>query len=389
MRALFVLRKELREIGRDRRSLFSGLFYGVWGPMVMGMALLALARDRADIGTMPLVVDTPARAPALIAFLESRDIAVSAAPGDLEAAVRNRHTPIALAIDDRYEPTFVRAPPARFTLLYDATWGESARRAARMRTVLAEYSRGVGDTRLVLRGVAPSAIAAVRVIERDFSTAAARAAGVLATMPIFILLAAFVGGTSVAADLTAGERERGSLESLLLHPVDRLSLVLGKWLAVSAVAVVTVGVTVVTSQAVLRHPRLQNIDVPIGLPAQDAAAIVLLLAPLALFAAAVQLLIALFARTYKEAQTQLSFLIFAPMIPGFLFAFGTLQPAPWMRLTPMLGQHVFITDLVRGEAAATLPVAGLTMVTLAAAAVAVCAIALLLGRESILRRHGG
>jgi len=139
----------------------------------------------------------------------------------------------------------------------------------------------------------------------------------------------------------------------------------------------------------LRHPRLQNIDVPIGLPAPDAAAIVLLLAPLALFAAAVQLLIAVFARTYKEAQTQLSFLIFAPMIPGFLFAFGTLQPAPWMRLTPMLGQHVFIMAIVRGEAAATLPVAGLTMVTLAAAAVAVCAIAMLLGRESILRRHGG
>ena len=104
MRALFVLRKELREIVRDRRSLFSGLFYGVWGPMVMGIALLALARDRGDIGTMPLVVDTPARAPALIAFLESRDIAVSAAPGDLEAAVRNRRAPIALTIDDRYEP---------------------------------------------------------------------------------------------------------------------------------------------------------------------------------------------------------------------------------------------------------------------------------------------
>lgn len=389
MRALFVLRKELREIVRDRRSLLSGLFYGIWGPMVMGIALLALARDRADLGTMPLVVDTPSRAPALIAFLESRDIAVSAAPGDLEAAVRNRHTPIALRIDDRYEHNFVSARAAKVTLLYDATWGESARRAARMRTVLAEYSRGVGDTRLVLRGVAPSAIAAVRVVERDFSTAAARAAGVLATMPIFILLAAFVGGTSVAADLTAGERERGSLESLLLHPVDRRSLVLGKWLAVAAAAIVTVGVTVMMSQVVLRHPRLQNIDLPIGLPMQDALAIVLLLAPLALFAAAVQLLVALFARTYKEAQTQLSFLIFAPMIPGFLFAFGSLQAAPWMRLTPMLGQHIVIMDIVRGEAAARLPVAGLTMVTVAAAALAVCAIAMLLGRESILRRHGG
>ena len=319
---------------RDRRSLFSGLFYGVWGPMVMGMALAGAGprprRHRHDA----LVVDTPARAPALVAFLESRDIAVAPRRGDLEAAVRNRRTPVALVDRRSLRGTSSQRRPAKVTLLHDATWAESSRRAAQLRTVLADYSRGVGDTRLVLRGVAPSAIAAVRVIERDFSTAAERAAGVLATMPIFILLAAFMGGMSVAADLTAGERERGSLESLLLHPVDRLSLVTGKWLAVSAVAVVTVGVTVTMSQAVLHHPRLQNIDLPIGLPPQDAVAIFLLLAPLALFAAAVQLLIAFFARTYKEAQTQLSLLIFAPMIPGFLFAFGTLQPAPWMGFAP-------------------------------------------------------
>ena len=59
-------------------------------------------------------------------------------------------------------------------------------------------------------------------------------------MPIFVLLAAFIGGMSVAADVTAGERERGSLESLLLHPVSRLAIAGGKWLAVSAVAVATV-----------------------------------------------------------------------------------------------------------------------------------------------------
>jgi sodium transport system permease protein len=388
MRALAVFRKELRETIRDRRSLFSGLFYGVWGPMVMGIALLALARDRADIGTMPLVVEGPSRAPALVAFLASRDIDVIDGDADLAAAIRDRRTPIALSIDEGYGADFLNQRTARVTLLFDGTWSESARRAARMRTVLTEYSRGIADTRLVLRGVAPAAITPVRVLERDFSTAAGRAAGVLATMPIFILLAAFVGGMSVAADLTAGERERGSLESLLLHPVDRLSIVAGKWLAASAVAVATVAVTVMMSQLVLRHPRLLAIDLPIGLPHQDALAIFLLLAPLALCAAALQLLVALFARTYKEAQTQLSLFVFAPMIPGFLFAFGSLQPAPWMRLTPMLGQHVFITDLVRGQALPLIPAAQLTIVTLAVAGLALVAVAALLGRESILRRHG-
>ena len=195
----------------------------------MGIALLALARDRADIGTMPLVVDTPSRAPALIAFLESRDIAVSAAQGDLEAAVRDRHTPIAL-VDRRSLRAELRQRTARPGSHCSTTRRGANRRAAphRMRTVLADYpaasaTRGwcFGASRLPRSPRCASSSATSLPQPRE-------PAGVLATMPIFILLAAFVGGTSVAADLTAGERERGSLESLLLHPVDRLSLVAGQ-----------------------------------------------------------------------------------------------------------------------------------------------------------------
>ena len=63
-----------------------------------------------------------------------------------------------------------------------------------------------------------------------------------------------------------------------------------------------------------------------------------------------QLLIAFQARTYKEAQAKLSMMIFLPMIPGFLFAFGSIAPSAWMGFAPMIGQHMLITDLVRGEA---------------------------------------
>ncbi len=136
--------------------------------------------------------------------------------------------------------------------------------------MLADYSRAVGDTRLVVRGIAPSAIAPLRVIERDYATAADRSGRALATMPIFILLAAFIGGMSVAADVSAGERERGSLESLLLHPVSRASIVTGKWLAISAAAVATVVLALATSYAVMQHPRLQQLDLPIGLGVADA-----------------------------------------------------------------------------------------------------------------------
>ena len=101
----------------------------------------------------------------------------------------------------------------------------------------------------------------------------------------------------------------------------------------------TVAVALAIASAVMQHPRVQSLDLPIGLALADALLMFVVLAPLALFAIALQLLIAFQAQTFKEAQTKLSMMIFVPMIPGFLFAFGTLEPAGWMTFTPMIGQH--------------------------------------------------
>ena len=326
------------------------------------------------------------RAPALVAFLAERDVAVTEASGDLAAAVRERRLPVGLRIRADYPAKFEGSRPAPVELLHDTTWTESARRSAHVRAVLNDYARSVNDTRLVLRGVAPAAVQALRIHDRDFATAGDRAARALATLPIFVLLAAFIGGLGIAADVAAGERERGSLESLLLHPVGGLSIVGGKWLAVALVAMATVVLALLTTVAVMQHPRVQQIDLPIGLSAADTALVLVLLVPLAMFAAAVQLWIAFQAKTYKEAQTKLSTLIFLPMIPGFLFAFGSIEPAPWMTFTPMIGQHVMLTALVRGDTPATIDLAALSVITLVAGAVACVAAARQLGRESILRR---
>ena len=104
---------------------------------------------------------------------------------------------------------------------------------------------------------------------------------------------------------------------------------------------------------VLQHPRLQELDLPIGMTPADALMMFAVLAPLARRRRGGATVIALQAHTFKEAQTKLSMLIFLPMIPGFLFAFGTLQPAPWMAFAPMIGQHMLITTLVRGETLAS------------------------------------
>lgn len=387
MGVMSIARKEWREIVRDRRSLYSGLFYGVWGPLVMGIALLAMARHQGELGPITIGAQGTAQAPSLVSYLASRGVTVHEV-ADGPAAVRAHDVPAALIVDDRYAKRFTEGRPAEVALLFNSTRPESSRYASHVRSMLTDYSRAVGDTRLVVRGIAPGAIAPVRIVDRDFATAAERAGRAFATLPIFVLLAAFVGGMAVAADAGAGERERGSLESLLLHPVSRGSIVAGKWMAVSASALATVALALVVSYAVLRHPRLQQLDLPIALTVNGVFAMAAILLPLVLAAAAVQLLMAFQSRTFKEAQTKLSMLIFVPMIPGFLFAFGTLDPAPWMALAPMIGQHMLVTSLVRGEPIVTANAVAVSVVTVAAAAAAITAAARLLDRETVLRRAG-
>jgi sodium transport system permease protein len=383
---LAVASKELREAVRDRRSLMAALFYAVWGPAVMAIALVALARDRGPETPLSLPVVGGPGAASLVAFLEERSVTVLASPPEAAAHVRARSAPVVLVVDDSYPEDFQSARPARVTMLYDGSWRTSTADASRVRTLLTEYNRRIADSRLILRGISPSAISPVRVLERDLSTSADRAAAVLGTLPIFVLLAAFIGAMGLAADLTAGERERGSLESLLLNPVPAAALVVGKWLVASTLAIVTVLLTLAVCRLVVEHPRIQAIDLPVGLSLDDALTIFLLMIPLALLAPAVQLLIALFARTYKEAQTHLSLLVFLPMLPGFMFAFGSVDEQMWMRWTPMVGQHLMIGDVLRGLSLGQRWAAGLAALTFAATLAALIATARLLGRESLIRR---
>lgn len=386
MRAWSIARKELREAFRDRRSLLSGLFYGIWGPLVMAYAMLVMAQQQADIGAFEVEARGAGHAPSLVGFLATRDITVTDAGRDVAGEVRPLRRSLALIIDEHYEERFQASRRALVTIVHDSTRSESSRKAGRLRAVLEEYSRRVGDTRLVIRGVSPDISAPLRILERDYATLGERAARTLAMVPIFVLLAAFIGGMSMAADVGAGERERGSLESLLLHPVSGAAIAGGKWLAVSLLALLTEAVALTVTFLVLQHPRLQAVDLPIGMTLTEAVQLAALTSPLALAIAAIQLCIGFRAHTFKEAQTQLSMLIFVPMIPGFLFAFGSIRPAAWMGITPLLGHHLAILRLLQGETLSGWQLATLSAITCGLGCVGWMAAARQLGRPEILRR---
>jgi sodium transport system permease protein len=329
----------------------AALLYAVFGPLAAGMALAALAEaDARSRRPLELAMAGRDRAPSLVRYLEERGVRLREVPADPLSAIRGGEVDAAVVIDGDYAADFRRSSPARVRLIFDSSRDESREAEERARALLASYGRAAADLRLQARGVSPALSRPLDVRPVDLGTPTSRAGRALLMLPIYLLLAAFIGGMSVAIDVTAGERERGSLESLLVAPAPRLSLATGKWLAAVALNVVVVAATVAVSFKVVNAGRFQELAVPIGFDASQALSILAYLTPLALLGPAVQMLLAFFAKTYKEAQTYLSLLLFAPMVPGMLLAFGSLEPAPWMERVPVLGQQVLMNELLEGKA---------------------------------------
>jgi sodium transport system permease protein len=382
-KTLAVFVKEALDALRDRRSLTSALIYSLFGPLVMGMALSAVAR-RGTEGTLELTVAGADRAPSLVRYLEQNGVEVRQPSTEVRKAVRAGDLDLALVVPGEYAGDFRASRPARLELVHDGSRSDVRGPVRRVQSLVERYSGQVTAQRLTLRGISPQVAQPVRLAEVDVSTAASRAALALGMLPIFLLMAVFIGAMNVAIDTTAGERERGSLESLLVHAVPRSDLTLGKWMAASAFNLLGVALTVLVSVLVLRWDRLAELDVPLALGTGDALRILALLIPLALFAPALQMLIALFARSFKEAQTYLSLLMFAPTIPGFLFAFQRIDTEPWMHTLPVLAQQVLIGDLLRGKPIDPAAQAAAAVATLAAATVCLFVTARLLRHERIV-----
>lgn len=362
-----VVRKELRDALRDRRSLLSALLYPLLGPLMIFVMFSYIADTHTEDRPLKLAVIGQENAPTLIRYLEGQDVEIEDPPADPMAAVRDGELDVVLEIPADFGEQFRAARPARVRLILDDSSAASKTSIKRTERLLLAYGQGVGALRLLARGVDPSMANAIVIQDVDLATPQKEAASLLGMLPMFVLLAGFIGGMYVATDATAGERERGSLEPLLCNPVSRRTLVVGKWLAATAFAAVSIVLTLIMTLLALTFVSLDELGLVLDLGPVEAAGVLAATVPIALFAAAAQLLIATFARTFKEAQTYLSLMMLVPMVPGMVMSIKPIHSALWMMPIPLFGQQVLLMDVLRGEPTGVLEfaLAGLSAALLA------------------------
>lgn len=352
--------KEFRETMRDRRSLMLLVLFTLMYPVMLGVLLNQQIKraTKSEREGIELAVIGAAQAPNLMAQLKQKNVTVQPVGALSEEAIgellRARKVVALLRITDKFAENYQAMRPARVELWFDSASDNGARQRD-IEEVLNAYSSSVTSARLLAHGVSPATVAPIQLQRYDTGSTAARSAGLIGSILGFLFFPAFICGLSAAVDSTAGERERRSLEVLMSQPARAWELVVGKWFAAGSLAVIGITLELFLAHAILSWLPLEEIGMSWRVTTADLLLVCLVSVPLSLFAAAMQIAVAMNAKSFKEAQSVLSFVLLVPMIPGIAVSMLELKTALWMYAVPMLSNQTLLREIAKGEALGALP----------------------------------
>lgn len=368
--------KEMVSTFRDRRTLVSSIvlplvmipLFLIGLPLTIGRAVGGEQEARQTVGVQGLE-----RAPdALLASLRAdtpRGRGVNLVRvDDATESVRAGEVEAAIAV-----PASVPTSAGGETVPIGIHFKQSSTKAQVVYGKLSEaveaYGRSLVAARLAEAGLPERTLQPVVAQPVNADTPAERASGAFAfIIPMFILQWILVGGQATAIDATAGEKERGTLEALLVTPVSRLEVVLGKLLAVVAFSVMA---TVFSMAGLVLTGLVSRVVLPSAMSgiasggpedlgsafggnlSLDAGGFLVLLAvglTVALFVSALLLAVCVFARSFKEAQTYVAPLAILIILPAVMLQFADfLNRDASIYAVPIVGSMLAILDVVKGD----------------------------------------
>jgi sodium transport system permease protein len=343
--------KELVDALRDRRTLLVVLLSSVAiGPLVLWLVSSLVAGFEKRAEARVVVVQGIEHAPSLRNFLERQTFSIQGAAPDHEQQLKDKNLgdPVVL-IAPGFEAGLASGEPPLVEVISSSANQRSQGGVAVVLRLLRGFNQEQAMLRLAARGVAPAALEALRVEERDLADPASRAAQLANMVPYFVLMAMLYGALNAALDTTAGERERGSLEPLLMNPATRWALVVGKWGAVASLGILIAALSCLSflpGQWLLRSEALAAM---FRFGVVDALAFIGLLLPLAGALAAVLMAIAIRCKSFKEAQANATVVMLGVSLLPMVTLFNQEGSSPWHLWMPALAQTTLMGRVLKGE----------------------------------------
>jgi sodium transport system permease protein len=356
-----VYRKELRDSLRDRRTLISMIVVPVLAiPLLMlgAGALTARLVSRAREEIAPVMVLGGEDSPKVMAALrELKTIKIVPPSADFTNRINDKSLRAAVVIPRGFEAALARGDTATVQIFEHAGEMKSGFASGVLDQGLRNLRDATVRERLRAHNVPEAVLKPFDLVHHNVAPPARVSGSLLGgVIPYIILILCMTGAMYPAMDLTAGEKERGTLETLLCSPVSRTHVVLGKFLLVLTTSLGTVLLSlvslVVTSRAA--KPLLAGagsaaaMRLSLTIDPLAVAGVFLMLLPAAVMLSAGLLAVSVFARTMKEAGSYASPLMIAVVLPAMVGVLPGIEPSPGLALVPLVNISLACKEVITG-----------------------------------------
>ena len=351
-RIWIVFQKEFIDALRDWRPLLTSLFLSLM-PSGTLVAMLFVTSMTYNISA-PLEISIVGidRAPALVAYLKDHGAIVTPvleSTDTLEPSVQEGRNDVVLVIPDSYPSQLDSEHPGSVRILTDSSRSSSLVKVSRLNILMNSYNQMVSLSLLKNKGLNESLLKPVGVQIVDVATPNSQSI-IAKFLPFLLIIVAFGSGTHIVFETITGEKEKNSLEPLLINPVDRFELLIGKGLAsIPFAAAITAVTFLVTGIVIFFMPALKIPGIVVMLPLDELVAAYLLVLPLIFTCVGIQLFIASLSRSTKEANTVSSFVMMLVSFPGMFSGMAGVNTSVLLMLIPFFGQSLLMTQIMEGK----------------------------------------
>ncbi|MBH9552121.1 ABC transporter permease [Inhella gelatinilytica] len=343
--------KEWRDALRDRRTLMRLAVPALlMGPLMLMLLSGLIAQFESQAAKRELMAVGLEHAPTLRNYVERQGYTVKDAPADYERKLRDSQLsqPV-LVVPKSFEDDLAQGEAVHLEVVTDSANTRASAGAGAVAGLINGFGRERGALQLMLRGVPADLMQAVQLNERDLASPGARASRLTSMIPMFVIMAVLYGCLTAALDSTSGERERGSLEPLLMNPVPHLSLVIGKWAAVALLGGVVAALCATSfmpAQLLLKSDSLQAM---FRFGWGEVTDFIAVLLPLCAALGALLMAVAIRTKTFKEAQASATLVMTMVSLAPMVSLMNPGGDAPWYFWVPGLGQNQLMMLVLKGE----------------------------------------
>ncbi|AKR42909.1 ABC transporter permease [Methylophilus sp. TWE2] len=348
---LVIFKKELKDILRDKQSLLLiALVTVLTGPLMLLMLANMVSEFEIKAERRIVMVSGLSHSPSLINYLKRESAQIIQAPADYEQAIKlGRMTDPVLVIPPDFDKQWQAGEAVTVQLISNSANGRTQASLQRLKRWLGGYAETMGAWYRLQQTLPPRMQDFLIIDELDQSADKAQSAKLFGMLPYLMVFAALYGIWGSAIETTVGEREKHTMESLLLTVKHGWNLTLGKWLAVYMTGAMLVILSVASFLQAQQLFSSENLQAMFNFTAHEAMVCLSLFIPLSGLFAAILMCLGTVAKNTRQAQTYATVVMLVTALLPVVISLNDSSRGVFARLCPILAQHHFVLALLNGE----------------------------------------